>query len=266
MFRIVITLALIASAFFASAQVQLTEERFGKTRIQNKKFDWKLLASDNFEIHYYEGGEKPARLAIDYLEEEFPRIMEVLGYPLYSKTRILIYNSVNDLQQSNVGINSEEMNHMGELVNRQSYLEVAFTGQFQSFKEELILQVARNFVFEILFAGNSTDFFESAYELSLPEWFQEGIARYVARGWDAYMDDYVRQIALKNDFRKLNRYSGDEAAILGQSVWNYIAVRYGTRNISNILNLTRIIRNEENSIGNSIGIRFSQFSREWFNF
>lgn len=266
MYRIVITLFFVATTLASTAQVQLTEERFGKTRIQNKNFEWKLLASDNFEVHYYEGGEKPARLAIDYLEGEFPRIMELLGYPPYSKTRILIYNSVKDLQQSNVGINSEEMNHMGELVNRQSYVEVAFTGQFQSFKEELTLQVARNFVFEILFAGNSTDFFESAYQLSLPEWFQEGMARYVAKGWDDHMDDYVRQFALKNDFRKLNRYSGEEAAILGQSVWNYIAVRYGTRNISNILNLTRIIRNEENSIGNSIGIRFSQFSREWFNF
>ena len=56
---------------------------------------------------------------------------------------------------------------------------------------------------------------------------------------------------------------GEDAAILGHSIWNFIAVKYGRSNISNILNLTRIIRNEENSIASTLGLDFKTFLEDW---
>ena len=50
-----------------------------------------------------------ARQAADYLESEYDRItQDVLGYALYSKAKVFIYNSVADLQQSNVGVNEKQ--------------------------------------------------------------------------------------------------------------------------------------------------------------
>ena len=66
--------------------------------------------------------------------------------------------------------------------------------------------------------------------------------------------------------KKLSRISGEAAAIVGQSIWNYIAVKYGESNISNILNLTRIIRKEENSIANTLGVSFKTFLNDWQNY
>ncbi|NJO01535.1 MAG: hypothetical protein HC880_07465 [Bacteroidia bacterium] len=60
--------------------------------------------------------------------------------------------------------------------------------------------------------------------------------------------------------------TGDEAVLVGQSIWNYIAEEYGVANISNILNLARIIRNERNAIGSSLSIRYKTFLKRWENY
>ncbi len=245
------------------AIAQINQETFGKSRIQNRQFDWKFYAGDNFEVHFYEGGERTARMAIDYLEDEFNRITDLVGYPPANKTRILLYNNFSDMQQSNIGINGTEFDLTGEIISNSSYVEIAYTGESETFKKELSYQTARSFIYEMLFSGSSTDFFESAYLLSLPEWFVEGASLYVANGWDLEMDDYLRDLVGREKNLKLSKLKGDEAAIAGQSVWNYVVTRYGVRNFANILNLTRIIRNEENSVENTLGVNFKKFTSDW---
>src|SRR5690606_37767302 len=65
---------------------------------------------------------------------------------------------------------------------------------------------------------------------------------------------------------KLSKLAGKDAGLAGQSIWNFIAVKYGRSNVANILNLTRIIRNEESSIANTLGLPFKVFLQEWQNF
>ncbi|RYF55010.1 MAG: hypothetical protein EOO39_38570, partial [Cytophagaceae bacterium] len=57
--------------------------------------------------------------------------------------------------------------------------------------------------------------------------------------------------------------TGIDAERVGQSIWNYIGQKYGRDNISNILNLTRIIRNEQSSIQSTLGIPYNRFLRDW---
>ena len=55
-----------------------------------------------------------------------------------------------------------------------------------------------------------------------------------------------------------------DAALAGQSVWNYIAEKYGKSFCSlNILNYTRINRNEEKSIMITLGVSFKQLMNDW---
>ena len=82
---------------------------------------------------------------------------------------------------------------------------------------------------------------------AFPEWYVEGISLYLAKGWSREMDDYIRHYLREEENPKILKLTDIEAALVGQSVWNYIAERYGRRYISSILNLSRINRNEENS-------------------
>jgi Tol biopolymer transport system component len=80
------------------------------------------------------------------------------------------------------------------------------------------------------------------------------------------MDDYIRDIFSKGEFKKLSHIEGKNSGLAGQSLWNFIAENYGVSNISNILNLTRIIRNEQNSIANTLGMPFKVVVDEWMNY
>ena len=239
---------------------------FGQNRIQYKNFDWYYYSTNNFDIYYYPGGQEYALEAINFLEDEFVTLTDKLGYAPYSKTKIFIYNSIHDLQQSNVGIDGAVYTIGGRTEFVKLQLEVAYPGKAHQFKQELIYKLSSSLIEDMMYGGSLAEIFQNSYLLSLPEWFIDGAARYIAYGWSGEMDDYLRDYMSRKKIKKLSRISGEAAAIVGQSIWNYIAVKYGESNISNILNLTRIIRKEENSIANTLGVSFKTFLNDWQNY
>ena len=144
-----------------------------------------------------------------------------------------------------------------------SRLEIAFTGDQMSFRRQLIRDVSMLFVYDMLYGGSLKDALQSSLLLTLPDWFMPGIASYIAEGWSVELDDYMRDVALTHPVRKPSLLAGREAERVGHSIWNYIAQKYGRDNISNILNLTRIIRNEQSSIQSTLGVPYNRFLREW---
>jgi hypothetical protein len=245
---------------------QQAREKFGKNRVQYKVFDWKFYSSDNFDVYFYEGGDVAAKEAINFLEGEFDRITDVIGYSPYTKTKVFLYNSIADLQQSNVGINDLDYSEGGQTNFIKSYVEIAHPGTVNDFRQELIYNTSRLLINDMMFGGSLSDMFQSAYLLHLPTWFVEGASAYIANGWSLEMDDYIRDFVTAQRRLRLSRLTGEEAKLAGQSIWNYIAETYGRSSISNILNLTRIIRNEEKSIANTLGLSFRQFLNDWQDF
>lgn len=249
--------------FVQPLSAQRAMEEFGKNRVQYKKFDWRYYSSENFDVYYYDGGQDLARISAEYLEEEFDRMTDLLGYAPYYKTKIFLYNSEIDLQQSNVGVNEEKYTIGGQTDFVKSHVEIAYPGTMIEFKDQLVLNISKMLINEMMFGGSLADMFQNAYLLNLPDWFMDGAAEYIANGWDIELDDFVRDFFSDQKIRKLSKYTGDEATEIGHSIWNFIAENYGKSNISNILNLTRIIRNEEKSIANTLGMPFRQFLVEW---
>ncbi|NJL74079.1 MAG: hypothetical protein HC892_02560 [Saprospiraceae bacterium] len=60
------------------------------------------------------------------------------------------------------------------------------------------------------------------------------------------------------------KYFAIEYPILaGHSLWYYVGLKYGTRNLSDILYLTRINRNLENGFLFVLGISFEKVLSQW---
>ncbi len=242
---------------------QSYNEKFGKNRIQYKSFDWSYFASENFEVYFYDGGRDFAEMTVEYLESEFKRITETIGYPPFAKIRVFLYNSILDKQQSNVGVNAGDFTIGGETQFVQSQVELAYSGDYSSFKEKAIYSISEMLIEEMLYGGNIAEMFQSSFTSAIPIWFTGGIAQYVASGWDKESDDAAREYVSSTIEDKFIRMSPEMNKLIGQSIWNYIAQKHGQRSISNILNLARIIRNEENSIERTLGVPYEQFMREW---
>ncbi len=170
---------------------------------------------------------------------------------------------MSDLQQSNVNVNENNFTIGGQTNFVKLQVEIAHPGNGIEFKNQLVYEVSKVLINDMMFGGSLSDMLQNAYLLSLPDWFINGAARYIAEGWDIEMDDYTRDLLQHKQVKKMSKFKGDEAELAGQSVWNFITEKYGRTNISNILNLTRIIRNEETSIANTLGMPFKYFLRDW---
>jgi hypothetical protein len=259
------TLALILLCFF-QVRAQQSREVFGKNRIQYRQFDWVYLSGENFDVYYYDSRKAVAQEALEYLEGEFDRITDLIGYPPYFKTKVFLYNSLSDLRQSNVGLNHNVFNVGGETEFIKPYVEVAHLGTAQEFKDELLFQISDLMINEMMFGGNLKDMFQSSILMNLPDWFVDGASLYVARGWSMEMDDYIRQLMAARKAKRATKLSGKEAGLVGQSMWNFIAEKYGKSSVANILNYTRVTRNEEKSILITLGITLKQLIAEWRKF
>ena len=91
------------------------------------------------------------------------------------------------------------------------------------------------------------------------------VTRYLAYGWDIEMDNILRDYSTHRS-KKIKNINNNQSEYIGQSMWNYISIQYGKSNISNILNLSKIIRNPGRAISSALGISFEDFIINWANY
>lgn len=256
--------ALLFASVETTAQRYPSQEVFGKNRVQYKTFNWKIFRTTNFEIYHYQGGTALAKLTAQYAESEFDKITDVLGWTPYSRVKIFLYNSPQELEQSNMGLSTFENLEDKKLDLGQSRVEVAYTGDQIGFKKKLVKDISLLFVYDMLYGGNMKEALQSSLLLTVPEWFMSGAAAYISEGWSPELNDYMRDFLKNRNVRKPTLLTGNDAALIGHSIWNYIAERYGKDKISDILNLTRIIRTEQTSITSTLGVpSYNRFLRDW---
>ncbi len=249
--------------FLPEANAQRTVDPFGKNRIQYRTFNWLYLSGENFDVYYYDGRRAVATEALHYLEGEFDRITDLIGYAPYYKARIFLYNSLADQRQSNVGLNRTEYTVNGEVEFIKPYIEVSYPGTSQEFKEELMFKVTELMINEMMYGGNFKEILQSSLLMNLSDWFVKGAIEYVSKGWTPEMDDYIREVIHSKKFSKAFKSEGREAILMGQSFWNFVAEKYGRSSISNILNYARITRKAEQSILITLGVSYKQVVKEW---
>ncbi len=231
--------------------------------MQSKRLNWRTLKSNNFEFNFYKGGEVAARKGLVIAEEEFNRITNILGYTPYNDIKVYIYNNQKDLFQSNLRLNSVGDSKGGTVNLSRSRVQIPLSKDDAIFKKDLIRYISRLCVYDMLYGNTIKEVIQSNIIGDLPEWFSNGVASYVSEPWDAKKAEKLLPILNSEKINKINSFKGTEAILIGESIWNYIAIRYGTDNIANILNLTRITKYEYSSIANSLGINYGRFLREW---
>jgi hypothetical protein len=238
-------------------------EIFGKNRIQTRRFEWKTIKSNNFEFNFYRGGENLAIAAAAKAEQEYSRITETLGYTPFGVMKVFVYNTPNDLKQSNIGLSAPIESDASGINLAKTRIQLAYNKNDSLFHHALIKEITKLFVYDMLYGGSLKEAVQSQLLLMVPAWYIDGIASYMAESNNSTQFEVFKKMIAAIDTKKLSNLEGQQAKIVGQSIWHYIALKYGSDNISNILNLTRIIRNEQSSITSTLGVSFPKFLKEW---
>lgn len=257
-FSLIFTLCMSTTGLGQSAQ-----EHFGKNRIQFEEFKWRIISTDNFDIYYDYGDLEVATLAAKHAQSMYRELINTMGFAPYDKIKLVVYETHSDLLQSNIGLDNQHVFTGGEMVFVKNRVEVAYEGKPEKFREDIRYGITSLIGAEMMYGGNLKEVVQSSYLLRLPEWFLGGLSAYVAQGWSIEMDDWARDKFYDQHTKKPQATTGHEAIMTGHSIWNFIVQQYGKDNIANILNMTRITRDEKSAIENALGMPYNTFLMEW---
>jgi Tol biopolymer transport system component len=99
--------------------------------------------------------------------------------------------------------------------------------------------------------------------LQLPLWFNEGMAEYQSLGWDVDEDMYMRDATISEHLPDIKQLNGYMAYRGGQSVFYYIANKYGEGKIGELVNKIKSTGNVEEGFKASIGISLKELNERW---
>lgn len=248
---------------------QSINTEFGKNRVQyHDDFDaWSRYETENFITYWYGKSRNIAQAIVQLAELDHDEIQRLLEHTLSDKIEIIVYIDVNDLKQSNIGLEEAFTNTAGKTKIVGNKMFVYFDGDHLSLRNQVRKGITNVYLNSILFGSSLQEIVQNALLLNLPEWFGDGLVAYGANSWDYEIDDELRDLLEHNkkykDFEKLAK---DHPRVAGQSMWHYISTVYGRNTIANLIYLTRINRKLENSFLFILGDDFEYIKEDWYQF
>ena len=220
----------LASAFILT--VSMTQEAeaqyFGRNKVQYKEFKFEVLKTEHFDIYFYEAERDGAARVGRMAERWYARLSNVFEHEMRTRQPLVLYASHPDFEQTNVvgGMIGEGTGGVTEGLKRRVVLPLA--GTLQETDHVLGHELVHAFQYDIS-AQRAASGGRGGIE-SLPLWFVEGLAEYLSIGSvDAHTAMWLRDATRKEDLPQIKDLDSGEFFPYrwGQSVWAYVAGKYG---------------------------------------
>lgn len=248
---------------------------FGKNRIQYQDFNWTYFDYDRYKVYLYQGGKEIAQYVSVSVDKQLPILEKRLDFQMNDKVQILVYNNQNDFKQSNLGLSAEEETNVGGVTHIVGdKINVYFNGSHADLDRQIRAGLADLMISKRMYGGSAREMVRNSTLLVLPDWFKQGLIRYLSEGWHTLSDNQLMD-AIKNDrFYKFNHLTGKDAYMAGHALWYYIAETYGEAVIPNILYMTKVSRSPDNALLFVVGTSLNNlifemqevFTKRYYNY
>ncbi len=259
------TLCVLALALLSVVPPQASAQQtvFGKNKVQYKEFDWSFIQSSHFDVYFSQGGESLAGFTADAAESAYTMISASFRYQINNRIAIVVYNSHNDFQQTNVISEYLEEGIGGVTELFKNRVVLPFEGDYKKFRHVIHHELVHAVLNDMFYGGSIQSIITNNITLQLPLWFNEGLAEWEALRWDTNSDMFLRDATMHEYLPPIPRLGGYFAYRGGQSVWNFIATKYGDQKISEILMRIRSTRNIDQGFRGAIGLNVEELSEKW---
>jgi len=92
----------LAALIWLGSAVSSSAQYFGRNKVQYERFDFKVLATDHFDIYYYPEEEAAVRLAARMAERWHARLTRLLQHELSGRQPLILYAAHPHFQQTNI--------------------------------------------------------------------------------------------------------------------------------------------------------------------
>ncbi len=260
-----VLLSALATDAFAQGGAS-SGDGFGKNRVQYKSFDWFYYKSYHFDVYYYKSGKELAAVVGKMAEQNLPFLENSIDYKLENRIQILVYNKLSDVQQTNLGLGTEQQNTGGLTKVIGNKLFVYYNGDYADLEKQVRAGIAYTLISELLYGGNLQEKLQNAALLSLPDWYIPGLVSFLSENWSIDLDNKMKDGVLSEKYSKLTHLIDDDALIAGHSIWKYTLDNFPQASISNIIYMTRIYRNAETGFQYNIDADFKTLAQNWYDY
>lgn len=217
---------------------------------------WKVLDTTRFRVHYPEGYEELALAAAAFAEQGAERCEQVLEHRISRVVPIFLFSSHQDFSSNNIfpGLVGEGTGGFTDFLRHR--VVVPFNGDYFRLRHVITHEIAHAYQFDLLRGENYGRY---------PLWLMEGMAEYIALGWDVSGESFVRDAVLHDRFPRLAELHGGRVSSgfayykAGQAVSLYIAEVHGERMIGRLLRELRAFGRIDHAIRSTFRQRAEDF-------
>jgi len=241
--------------------------QFGKNKVQYKDFDFRVLRTEHFDIHYYPEAEAAVLDAARMAERAYTRLSKVFRHDWEERKPLVLYASQSDFQQTNIFHFQISEGTAGITEGLRNRIVLFFPSAYPEFEHTLTHELVHAFQFDILRRGALSQG-SNPFAFRMPLWFAEGMAEYLSTGeidpltamWlrDGSMSGYLTSID------QLSRVQDIRVYRFGQALWYYIGTKYGDEKVGEIMQKAPLIGVRE-AIQSSLNVSLDKLSEDWLD-
>ena len=222
-----------------------TQQTFGKNRPIYNQFFWTFHRAPQFDVYYYQGGEELATYLTNFATDEISRLESLMKSSLDERIVFIVFNRLTDFRQSNIGLvtGKEDYNLGGTNQLLRNKASIYFESDYTEFEQQISAAIAELLMLQHLLGGSNKSSWESDIQNAYPTWYFDGLKAFLSQGWSASNDMRLYTASTKNSISKINSFEGDNAVLIGQAFWFFLANSYGTHAIAECLEITNFFDN-----------------------
>ncbi len=237
--------------------------QFGQNKVNYKNYDWFFIQSKHFDIYFTKGGEKTAEFTAVQAEATLRKIQEDINYQLSSRIALIVYNSHNDFQETNVTDEYLSGGIGGFTEPFKNRVVFPFEGSYKKFQHVIAHELVHAIMRDMYYGGTIQNIISRGITLQMPLWFWEGSAEYLSQGWETNSDMFIRNAIMNDALPDIPQLDGYLAYRGGQSLFRFIADTYGRQKIGELLGKIQNLGSLEPALKASIGIGLEELNERW---
>lgn len=257
---------LIASAFSALAS-PASAQYFGRNKVQYEHFDFRVLETPHFRLHFYPEEEEPARDMGRMAERWDARLSGIFNHQLTNRKPILLYANQPDFQQTNAVTEQLTEGTGGITESLRDRLIMPLTGVYRDNDHVLGHEMVHEFQYDIAHDPKSSGPGGRGAGIDqLPLWMIEGTAEYLSLGRDdPNTAMWMRDAVLRNKLPTIKQLTNDTRFFpyrYGEALWAYVGGKYGDKAVVDVYKAA-LRMGFDPGIKKALGISSDSLSKEW---
>jgi len=242
------------------------QDYFGQNKVQYNTFDWRIIQTEHFDVHFYPSERVAAMDAARMAERSYARLSRVLGWRFRERKTIILYASHSDFSQTNTtpGDVGEGTGGFTDFFKQRNIMPL--TGSYFDIEHVLTHEMTHQFQLDVFSRGRGGSALQGVLQVQPPLWFMEGMAEYMSLGpVTPETAMWLRDAALENTLPTIEQLTYDPRIFpyrFGHALWSYIGERWGDEAIGQILQGTTQ-GGIEASIRKVTGLTLPQLSAQW---